>query len=96
MHSYHHNALLIAFHQMWILNRECNPDHVLRNADQLYVLSHHFATLKRMTLFNFPTLWNQEDNVKQNPIQHRYLKNLKSCCLVLYNFYPAPPRPPPP
>jgi hypothetical protein len=56
MHSYHHNALLIAFHQMWILNRECNPDHVLRNADQLYVLSHHFATLKRMTLFNFPTL----------------------------------------
>jgi hypothetical protein len=83
MHCYHHNALPIAFHQMWLLNRERNPDRVLRNAGQLYVPPHHFATLKRMPLFNFPSLWNQEDNVKQNPIQHQYLKNLKSRCLAV-------------
>jgi hypothetical protein len=81
MHSYHHNALPISFYQMWTLNRDRNPDRVLRNADQLYVPPHHFATLKRMPLFNFPTIWNQEDNVKLNPIQHQYLKNLKSRCL---------------
>ena len=81
MHSYHHNALPISFYQMWTLNRERDLDRVLRNADQLYVPPHHFATLKRMPFFNFPTIWNQEDNVKLNPIQHQYLKNLKSRCL---------------
>jgi hypothetical protein len=53
MHSYHHNLLPVAFHQMWISNRERNPERALRNADQLYVPPHHFATLKRLPLFNF-------------------------------------------
>jgi hypothetical protein len=83
MHSYHHNLLPIAFYQTWMSNRERNPDRVLRNADQLYVPPHHFATLKSLPLFNFPALWNQEDHVKQNPIQQRYLKNLKSRCLAV-------------
>ena len=37
MHSYHNNTLPISFYQMWTLNRERNPDRVLRNADQFYV-----------------------------------------------------------
>ncbi len=78
MHSYTHNLLPISFHHMWTLNRERNPDRILRNADQLYVPPHNYATLKRMPLFNFPCTWNQEGIEKFNPIQHRYLKHLKS------------------
>jgi hypothetical protein len=59
---------------MWALNRERNPDRILRNADQLYVPPHNYATLKRMPLYNFPYTWNQEGIEKFNPIQHRYLK----------------------
>jgi hypothetical protein len=58
------------------LNRERNPDRILRNADQLYVPPH--ATLKRMPLYNFPYTWNQEGMEKFNPIQHRYLKHVKA------------------
>jgi hypothetical protein len=86
MHSYTHNLLPISFHHMWTLNRERNPDRILRNADQLYVPPHNYATLKRMPLhvqgklnmFNFPCTWNQEGIEKFNPIQHRYLKNVKA------------------
>jgi hypothetical protein len=63
---------------MWTLNRERFPNRELRNADQLYVQPHRFATkLKRMPLFNFPAVWNAEGLDKFNPVHHRYLKNLK-------------------
>ena len=78
MHSYTHNLLPISFRHMWTLNRERNLDRILRNADQLYVPPHNFATLKRMPLFDFPNTWNQEGIEKFNPIQHRYLKSLKA------------------
>ncbi len=74
--------LPVSFYQMWTYNRERNPDRLLRNADDLYVPSHHFATLKRMPLFNFPNIWNLEGDDKFNPVQHRYLKNLKSNLLM--------------
>jgi hypothetical protein len=77
MHSFTHNLLPISFSRMWILNRERFPDRELRNADQLYILPHKYATLKRMPLFNFPAIWNAEGPDKLNPVQHRYLKNLK-------------------
>jgi hypothetical protein len=77
MHSYTHNLLPISFNHMWTLNRKRNPDRIFRNADQLYVRPHNYATLKRMPLFNFPYTWNQGVE-KFNPIQHRYLKNLKA------------------
>ncbi len=81
MHSFTHNSLPVSFHQMWILNRKRYPDRVLRNADDLYIEPHHFATIKRLPLFNFPTIWNQEGIEKFNPVLHRYLKNLKLQCL---------------
>jgi hypothetical protein len=76
MHSFTHNLLPISFHQMWISNRERNLDRVLRNADQLFVPPHQFATLKRMPMFNFPHIWNNEGIGKLSPIQHRYLKGI--------------------
>ncbi len=78
MHSFIHNHLPISFTRMWVFNRERFPDRELRNADQLYVQPHRFATLKRMPLFNFPAIWNAEGPEKFNPITHRYLKNLKN------------------
>jgi hypothetical protein len=82
MHSFTQNMLPVSFYQMWTYNRERNPDRLLRNADDLYVPPHHFATLKRMPLFNFPNIWNLEGDDKFNPVQHRYLKNLKSNLLM--------------
>jgi hypothetical protein len=43
----------------------------------LFIPPHNFATLKRMPLFNFPSIWNAEGPDKLNPIQHRYLSRLK-------------------
>jgi hypothetical protein len=36
MHSFAHNMLPFSFRQMWITNRDRNPDRVLRNADHVY------------------------------------------------------------
>ncbi len=69
---------LLSVHRMWILNRDRFPDRLLRNVNQLYIVPHNYATLKRLPLYNFPNLWNHEPDEKQ----HRYLKNLKKLCLV--------------
>jgi hypothetical protein len=82
MHSFAHNMLPFSFRQMWVTNRDRNPDRVLRNADHLYIQPHNYASLKRMPLFNFPRLWNLEGNEKHNPVQHRFLKVVKNNCLV--------------
>ena len=82
MHSFIHNRLPISFARMWIFNRERFAERELRNADQLYVPPHRFATLKRMPLFNFPVVWNAEGLDKFNPIPHRYVKNLKNMLRV--------------
>ena len=81
MHCFTHNLLPLSFYQMWTLNRDRFPERVLRNADNLHILPHNFATLKRMPLFNFPQIWNLENQDKYNPVHHRYLKNLKRLCL---------------
>jgi hypothetical protein len=78
MHSFHHNLLPPSFNEMWSTNRNRQPDRELRNADQLYIPPHRFATLKRLPLFNFPAMWNAAGNEKNNPRQHVYLKLLKS------------------
>jgi len=71
MHSFAHNMLPFSFCQMWTTtNRDHNPDHGFRNADPL---------------FNFPKVWNNEDNAQLNPIQHRYLKYVKQICLLNQN-----------
>jgi hypothetical protein len=48
----------------------------------IFIPAHNFATLKRMPLFNFPAIWNNAGPDKYNPIQHRYLKSLKSQLLL--------------
>jgi hypothetical protein len=85
MHSFAHNMLPFSFRQMWITNRDRNPDGVLRNADHLYIPQHNYASLKRMPLFNFPSVWNLESNEKLTPVQHRYLKYVKNSFLVNLN-----------
>ncbi len=80
MHSFTHNLLPLSFYRMWTSNRERYPER-LRNADQLHIFPHNYSMLclKRMPLFNFPNVCNQETDEKHNPIQHRYFKNLTDC-----------------
>jgi hypothetical protein len=44
-----------------INNVDRNPDRLLRNANDLFVPAHHFATIKRLPLFEFPRSWNEEE-----------------------------------
>ena len=76
MHKYVHNKLPISFAGMWQTNRQRNPDVVLRNADKFYIPPHHYETLKKLPLFYFPSLWNDEDDIL-SPIRHRYEKIVK-------------------
>jgi hypothetical protein len=70
---------------MWILNRERFPERALRNADHLYIPAHNYATLKRLPRFNLPSIWNYVGNGKLNPIQHQFLKAVKSS--LIQNLY---------
>jgi hypothetical protein len=45
MHKFSHKNLPLSFHEMWTTNRERNPNIALRNADNLYVPAHNYATL---------------------------------------------------
>lgn len=81
MHQFSFNKLPISFADTWTTNRQRTPDRELRNADQLYVPPHNFASLKRLPLFTFPRAWNDEIVAKQNPIVHAFLRNLKNSLL---------------
>ena len=81
MHKFSHKNLPLSFHEMWTTNRERNPNLVLRNADNLYVPAHNYATLKRLPLFAFPKVWNEDTNLKENPSLRVYLKSVKSALL---------------
>ena len=78
MHNFNFNKLPFSFQEMWISNRMRNPLVHLRNSDDLYIVPHRLETLKRLPLFSFPMLWNNEENSKLNPICFQYLKCLKS------------------
>jgi hypothetical protein len=67
----------------WITNRVHIPERELRNADNLFIPAHNFATLNRIPIFKFPAIWNTTDLDKNKPIQHWFLKNLKSQLLSL-------------
>ena len=82
MHCYSFNSLPITFAETWSTNRARNPARNLRNADDLYIPAHKMATLKRLPLFTFPRVWNEEHQNKHNPIQHLYLKQLKSALIL--------------
>ncbi len=51
MHKFSYNRLPISFSEMWVTNRARNPNVIQRNADDLYVPAHHFATTKKIPIF---------------------------------------------
>ncbi len=84
MHSFTNNLLPFSFRGTWITNRERISEREPRNADQLYVPQHYYATLKRMPIFNFHTVWNNlADTGKFNPRQHIFIKKTKK---ALFNY----------
>jgi hypothetical protein len=59
-----------------------NPDINLRNADDFHVQAHNLASLKRLPLFNFPRIWNEDNSInKLNPSSNIYLRSIKSALL---------------
>jgi hypothetical protein len=74
MHNFWHKKLPLSFHDMWTTNRDRNPNLVLRNANNLYIPAHTYDMLKRLPLFSFPKIWNDDSNLKENPSLRAYLK----------------------
>jgi hypothetical protein len=74
MHNYTHYNLTFSFEQLWMCKRDHLPNRVLRNADDL---RNHFASIKRLPMFSFPQLWNEEPARKFNPLLKSYSKLLK-------------------
>jgi hypothetical protein len=85
MHDYFHGRLPLSFNEMWIQNRNRNPDLAHRNANNLYVPAHHFATTKRFPLYTFPKIWNDAVDIKYNPSKRIFLKSVKSALLNIIN-----------
>ncbi len=100
-------------HCLWnTLNPDPDPVYnlrKLRNADQLHIPAHNYATLKRMPIFNFPSIWNafRPEKIIQGDIGytrkrlHWFIEHMKNALLsnmnsVLYPPSPLPPPPPPP
>jgi hypothetical protein len=81
MHKFSYNRLPISFSEMWVTNRVRNPNVILRNADDLYVPAHHFATTKRFQFFSFPKIWNDCDGIKLNPNENIFTKSVKSALI---------------
>ncbi len=82
MHRFSNRNLPLSFHDVWTLNRIQNPARLLRNANDLRIPPHNFATLKRLPLFAFPRTWNEED-VTRKSVQSFviYKKQLKIALL---------------
>jgi hypothetical protein len=78
MHKFTNKRLPLSFANMWETNRSRMPERNLRNADNFFIVPHHFENLKRMPLFSFPSSWNDEDANKLNPNLKQYLKTLKN------------------
>jgi hypothetical protein len=81
MHKFTHGKLPLSFHETWITNRVRNPNLDLRNADSLYIPAHHFASVKRLPIFNFPRIWNEAAEIKNNPSIFVFQKHIKSAML---------------
>jgi hypothetical protein len=82
MHNYINNKLPFSFNETWVFNRDRNLNRLLRNANDLYIPAHNFATLKRFPLFTFPRLWNEEEDRKLTQSSTSYCKLLKASLLA--------------
>jgi hypothetical protein len=78
MHNFTNRKLPLSFAETWIWNRDRNLGRNLRNADDLYVPPHNYASLKRMQLYSFPKLWNDHPVYKNNPSLSIFLKQTKN------------------
>jgi hypothetical protein len=85
MHQFISKKLPFTFADMWQTNRESMPNRELRNANDLYIPHHNFATLKRMPLFLFPKAWDDELDLKNILSQNLFLKRLKRSLLQTQN-----------
>ncbi len=85
MHCFVNRSLPLSFHELWQYNRDDNPARVLRNANNLRIPPHHFATLKRLPMFNFPQVWNDEDERKHNPSLKNILQSAEACIVALFS-----------
>ena len=77
MHNFSNCKLPFSFAETWIYNRDRNVGCDLRNADDLYVPAHNYATLKRLQFFTFPKLWNSHSDTNNNPSLSSFLKKIK-------------------
>ena len=82
MQNYHFKKLPLSFANMWPTNEELNPGRNLRNAEDLHIQPHRVELVKKMPLYSFPLAWNNAPADKLNPIQHLYMKSLKSVLLT--------------
>ena len=82
MHNFINRKLPLSFAETWILNRDRIIGRELRNANDLYVPAHNYATLLRMQLFNFPRIWNDLPIAKNNPSLPSFLKTSKTEMLL--------------
>jgi hypothetical protein len=78
MHNFAHGRFPFSFADMWIANRNRNPNLELRNADDYYVPAHKMASAKRFPYFQFPKIWIEANIVKINPSKIAFLRSIKS------------------
>ncbi len=83
MHNFSHGKLPFSFSEMWITNRNRNPNVEQRNADDYYVPAHRMASVKRFPFFSFHKIWNEELFTKKNHSKTLHLKSVKSAFLAL-------------
>jgi hypothetical protein len=81
MHCFVNKKLPFSFNDLWITNRERNPNSDLRNADDFFIPSHKMASLKRLPLFSFPKVWNEEPERKNIVNPRLYIKTVKGSLL---------------
>ena len=77
MHDYTQDRLPISFAETWITNRQHNPDHNLRNADNFIVPPHNRESFKRFPLYTFPLTWNRADDNKYIPNKYTFIRSQK-------------------
>ena len=62
MHNYTHRKLPLSFHEIWTANLNRNPERQLRNANDLFIPAHHFATDFPYSIFHVFGMMNLREN----------------------------------
>jgi len=80
MYEYRLNRLPSSFNNSWSLNRDTDPQYMLRNGEDFAIPRLKYQYLKSHPLFYFPNLWNKFKPVFKNSIvkSSTFSSNLKS------------------